>query len=370
MQVREARREDLPSVSRLMRAVAGWQAITDRRWERDWERNPALAADDPPLARGWVLEGDGEIAGFLGNLIQRFEFRGAPLRTATVWGFVVDPGARGGSMQLLRAFTRQPHVDLLLATTATVQVPEILSLMKFERLPVADYDVGLYWVTGARGLVASNLRRIGWPGWAASAAGLLLGPGLWAESRLRARRPPGAAGIAIETLAPERAGDEFDALWRRVRASDTRLALLRSAEILRWHFAAEGWPVAPVLLAARRDGGLLGYAALVRADKPDNGLRRWQVADLLAVGDAPEVIRALLAAAYEHARRDAADMLEVFGMPASLRPLVLEGHPRAWPKASWPYLYKAKDAALAEALRSPDAWYPTLIDGDGCLPHL
>lgn len=370
MRVREARQDDLPSVSRLMQVVAGWQAVTGRRWERDWERNPALAADDPPLAHGFVLEADGGIAGFLGSLIQIFEFRGAPLRAATIWGFVVDPEARGGSMQLLRAFTRQPHVDLLLATTATVQVPEILSLLKFQRLPVADYDVGLYWVTGARGLVASNLRRVGWPGWAASAAGGLLAPALWAETRLRARRPPGAAGVAIETLAPARAGAEFDALWQRVRESDDRLALRRSAELLRWHFAPEGWEVAPVLLAARRDGELQGYAALVRADKTDNGLRRWQVADLLAVGDAPDVIRALLAAAHEHARRDGADMLEVFGMPASLRPLVLEGRPRTWPKASWPYLYKAKDAAIAEALRSPDAWYPTLIDGDGCLPHV
>jgi hypothetical protein len=127
--------------------------------------------------------------------------------------------------------------------------------------------------------------------------------------------------------------------------------------------------VAPVLLAARRDGALAGYAALVRSDKPDNGLRRWQVADLLAPGDDPEVVRALLRAAWEHARRDGADMLEVFGMPASLRPLVLEGHPLRWPKASWPYLYKAKDPALQESLRSPDAWYPTLLDGDGCLPH-
>jgi hypothetical protein len=274
-------------------------------------------------------------------------------------------------MHLVRAFSRQQNVDLLLATTATLRVPEILGLMKFERLPVPDFDVGLYWVTGTRGLVASALCKMGAPRALAVPGAAVLAPALWMATRLSQRWPPlQPDGPEIDTVAPAAAGSEFDALWDEKRKADGRLAVVRTAAVLRWHFAPTGWAVPPVLLTARRRGKLVGYAALVRSDKPDTGLKRWQVADLLALGDDATVIRTLLRAAYDHAVADGAYMLEVFGCPANIRPIIQESRPRTWKKPSWPYLYKVADPQLREALRSPSAWYPTLIDGDGCLLHV
>jgi hypothetical protein len=364
MQVRQVRLADLPSVSAIMTAV-GWRAYTEERWQRDVQANPALAPGDP-ASPGWVLEHDDRIVGFIGNLIQRYHWAGRLLRAATAWGYIVAPEGKPGALRLVQAFASQPQVDLLLATTATLHVPQVLGLFRFERLPQPDYDVAYYWITHTRGLLAARLRRGGLPAGLAALAAWPAAPLLWLEGRARGRRPrPPAGDVRIERLGAEQVGEEFDALWRRKLAQTDRLISVRNGAVLRWQFSPRLRDVPPVLLAARRGDGLVAYAALLRGDRPEVGLRRIRIADLLALDDDPLAIRALLAAAWRHAARERVHMLELDGLPAHIRRIARESAPRPWRKPAFPFLFRATDPALHAALGSEDRWYTSLLDGDG-----
>jgi hypothetical protein len=159
-------------------------------------------------------------------------------------------------------------------------------------------------------------------------------------------------------------GDEFDDLWQRKIAEGRRLLAYRAARDLRWHFGMTADPERFHLLRCRRAGRLAGYVVLSREAPPELGMVRARIIDLIAAGDDPEVIDALLAAAADHARSFGAAVLELVGFPPAIRARAEKSLPFARMFPTSPYHYKAATAELATALLPPRAWYPTLFDGD------
>jgi hypothetical protein len=366
--VREVEFADCAAVAALV-AAQGWDAPTRADWRHLWEHNPA-AARGPRPCRGWVLEEGPRLLGYVCNLVQEFRLGGRTLRAASAGALIVRPEARGGSLQLVLPFARQPGVDLLLNTTCSPEASQIFQFLKFRRLPQPDYDRDLYWVLRPAGFLGAALRRRGCPAALGRAAGTLLAPLLWAEIRARGRRPRPPRGRALQTrvvAAPE-IGADFDALWRRKLAEGRRLLACRDAATLRWHFAPRGRPVPPFLVAADDGAELAGYAAVTLQDTPRYRLRRAYLADLCAAGDDPETIRHLLAAAARAARARGAAMLQAVGFPEPIRRVLQEARPRVRrARAAWPYLYRALEADLHHELGSAALWHACLYDGDGSL---
>ena len=60
-------------------------------------------------------------------------------------------------------------------------------------------------------------------------------------------------------------------------------------------------------------------------------------------------------------------MLEVIGFPTHIRRLFQEYLPFELRNDSWPFLYKALEPGVHEALSSADLWHASLFDGDGGL---
>ena len=114
--------------------------------------------------------------------------------------------------------------------------------------------------------------------WQSAAAGLA-GPAARAWSF--ARRPRTGHGIDVEPVREP--GSEFDGLWESVRAGYGNI-LVRDRAFLDWRFVQ-----APTrhyeILAARRDGRLLGY--LVSTTTPVQGLKWAMIMDML-VADSGE----------------------------------------------------------------------------------
>src|SRR5271165_6462576 len=91
--LREARFSDFDAVAELKQRW-GLNADSLENWERLWRRNPALLRSELPRPIGWVLEADGAVVGYLGNITLLYRYGDRTLTAATAHGLVVDPAYR------------------------------------------------------------------------------------------------------------------------------------------------------------------------------------------------------------------------------------------------------------------------------------
>jgi len=368
--LREARFEDCEGVLALMRRNGLPVESTTGRWRWLWQENPAAESVQAQWPMGWVLEGENEIVGYLGNVPLLYHFNGGLLRAAAARGFAVDTSARSHSLRLVAAHFSQTGADLFLNTSANAAAASVWGLCKAHTIPQSQYDKVLVWVLNERAFVESYLRKIGKAPWLASLGGYFLAPLAAAEGLVRRRAPKSRSqGSTVSSLNPERINDEFDALWASVlRAHPDRLLADRSAAALRWHFSrSSAVERRAKVLTVNRNGVLAGYAVVTREDSERLGLKRLRVSDLLAKDDEPSVIDDLLVAAHESAASDGCHVLEMVGFPAPIRERAIAGNPLAYTLPAPPYWYKARDASVAAALTREPRWYGSPYDGDSTL---
>jgi hypothetical protein len=339
-----------------------------RSWEWLWTRNPAVVGrrDPPPL--GWVLDCDGEIVGFFGNIPRRYHYDGRDLLVCVGTSWAVENSFRTWVRALCAAYIEQPEVDLLLCTTASPAAGRFLVRFSAAPMPQTTYGQVLYWVMDGDGFLRSALRKKDVRGPVASAVGLALSPALRLALTLTRRRPGRLrAGLQPEAIPLAEVGDAFDSLWQRKLTEGRRLYAYREAEDLRWHFEPLAEAGTLGLLGCRRGKRLDGYIVLIRSENPDIGLVRARVADLLVAQDDPSVVEALLASAYEWGLDHGCHVLEVMGLPPPIRSTAERSRPFCRTLPTYPFFYKAPTAQLRTALDREDAWYPTVYDGDTCL---
>lgn len=326
--------------------------------------NPALASGDSDLPRGWVIEAEQKIVGHLGNLAMRYRFQGRDVLAAAASGYIVDPEYRGMSIRLIAKFANQQHADLLLNTSADQTTGEALKAFRFQPVPSPDYDRALYWVCDAFGFSGVAAARLGLTGPLA----LLARPALTlaiAARRLQGGRYTGDAGLSVEntqTIAESRG--ELDRFWQALQRDNPRLLAERSGAALAWHF---GGGRSVRLLRCLRAGELVGYAVLADIPAPALGLRRLRIVDLVVLGEAAEIVDALLFAARAAAAAEKFHILELIGFPSEIRRRALATNPLSRNLPVWPFLYKAKNSKLAEALGAPENWYASPYDGDAAI---
>jgi hypothetical protein len=337
-----------------------------RSWEWLWGRNPAATAGrDVPL--GWVLEADDEIVGFFGNIPRRYHHDGRDLLVCVGTSWAVDPPFRTRARDLCAAYFAQTEPDLLLATTANRSVGRIFMKFSAEPMPQASYQQVLYWILDGNGFLRSALRKKEVRAPLRKAAGLAVSPILAVGLALRGRPGRLRAGLEAEVIPLSDVDEEFDELWRRKLGERPRLYASRTADDLRWHFEPGADAGTVGVLRCRRHGRLDGYVVLLRTEAPDIGLVRARVADLLVADDDARVVDALLAGAYEWGRHNGCHVLELMGLPPSIRSVAERSRPFSRALPTHPFLYKALTPELGAALAEEDAWYPSVYDGDTCL---
>jgi hypothetical protein len=364
--IREASFSDFSAVADLKRRW-GLDADSYENWDRLWRRNPALAYPETDRPIGWVLEADGIVVGYLGNIASQYRYCGRTLTAVSSHGLVVEPPYRAFVISLVAAFYRQPSVDLYLTTTAIPEVGRIARAFKSDALPQAEYDTVLFWILRpypfARELMKKLELKPGLADVASAVASLAIG----IDKLLRRRRPTRSSTLAVNEIGiSDIREDEFHSLWEDKATEDPRLFADRSPATLRWHFDIPGDRGSTHLLCCRTKTELLGYA-VVRNDLQPNGTPKSLVADILAKHDDPEVLRVLMAAAYEQAKSAGSDILELLGFPPNIRRLFLQWNPHLRKYPACPFYYKAADSVLHQTLSDGMAWYATPFDGDTTL---
>lgn len=365
--IREAQFSDFNAVAELK---LRWGANPDspENWERLWRRNPALVESKFERPIGWVLEAQGTVVGYLGNISLKCWYGDRVLSAVTAHGFVMDKAYRALSLSLTAAFFRQKSVDLFVSTSAIPSVGKIALAFKSSPLPQPDYETILFWVLQPHPFAQAFMRKMTSGPILSRTGGALAAFALGTDKVFRRRWPrTSAVSFNLSEISPSDIGEEFEDLWRAKLKESPRLLTDRSAAALRWHFEVPGDRGSAQVICCHKDKELIGYA-LVRSDTdPENGLRKSTIADMVARNDDPAVVQALLVAAYKHTKRTGRHVLEVQGFPRGIREICSEWKPYRRKLPACPYYYKANDSVLHETLADPGAWYACPFDGDATL---
>lgn len=334
-------------------------------WQWLWFDNP-FCPEGWPL--GWVLEADKEIVGFIGNIPRSYACSGKQLTIGAAHSFAVDPDFRSSTFQLLAAFFSLNPADVLLFSSANEQAAPIFRVAGAKMLPQEDYNLSLLWVVSGVNFVSSVFRKKGYGKSVSTLIGGLVSPFIAVENvfkhRWRLYRHSG-----VQALQPSGASSEFDTFWQSLTDERPGCFLARrDCNAIRWHF---GHPAAsfrqPVILCSRADGRLKGYTVLTRWDAPAIGLKRMMVTDLIALNNDENVIRELVAAAYQYTRDQRVHVLQMLGFPPFIREMseVFKPIKQRYPVS--PFWYFTKNADVAADLARPETWYASMMDGDSTL---
>jgi hypothetical protein len=367
--LREALFSDFEAVHALKRR---WGLIPDsfQNWERLWRDNPALRHSPQPLPIGWVLEADGRVVGYLGNITSLYNFGGKKLLAVTGHGLVVEPGHRMLSFTLNAAFYRQPFVDLYLTTTAIEAVGKIAKAFRSSPLPQLDYEV-LFWVLRSQPFAQEVIAKLQLGPGVSRLAGALATLAVGTDKALRRRWPRRReSSLTVRQISVAEIGDDFQTLWEAKLHEAPRLLADRSPGTLRWHCQTPDDKGSTALFCCYSGEELLGYI-VVRSDPVQTrGVRRSMVADMIAKNDDPATLNALCAAAYQHGKHIGSHILEILGFPPNVRAVCSQSDPYLRKYPSCPFYYKTADPSLHEALTEPSLWYASPFDGDTTLMPL
>jgi hypothetical protein len=365
--LREVRFSDFDAVAELKQRW-GMTADSLENWKRLWKGNPALMHGEIGRPMGWVLEADGVIVGYLGNISLRCRYGNRTLTAVTAHGFVVEGPYRALALSLAAAFFSQKSVDLYISTTSIGPVGKMALAFKSAYLPQSDYDSVLFWVLQPYPFAQALMTKLNLGPTAARIGSALSALAIGSDKALRRRwARPSAAPFTISEIALEDIGDDFQALWTAKLNERPRLFADRSPAVLRWHFEIPGDRGSARVLCCHKDGELVGYAVIRTDTDPHEGLRKSIIADTLVRQDDPEIVRALWAAAYKIAKLEGSHVLEVLGFPPSIRQACSEWKPNLRKYPGCPYYYKAADPVLHKRLSDGAAWYATPFDGDATL---
>lgn len=336
-----------------------------KRWGLLFQLNPWLS-DVVHHPIGWVIEGEeGAIKGYAGNIILPYVYGGAMYKAACTTGIVVDPAYRRYSMLMLKGYFTQTGIDIFMSSTANEVSGMIFEVLKMSKFPAEHYNTMYYFLINPTKVAYSFLQRRVPTFFASPIAifmGLLLVFWFYLRDAVMIGRSKGKKGWRIVKKSLEDLDETYDAFWELVRNQSDQLMFLRTREALRWHFAGAGNWGAPTLLCYYEEDQMRGYAIVDKHLEKASGILRFRCVDILTFGDKKGIIKRLMVAVYNYAKREGADLLLCYFLPPSVQKMV----------ASLAHIRRKRNGGAYIRILNPKLtginverkWYATCADGD------
>ena len=263
---------------------------------------------------------------------------------------------------LLDQVINQPGVDLYVNNTVTAASTAAVEAFECARVPVGRWDRSGVWYTHRQRYYETRLREGHWP-FATPLSHALSAPVSFKDWLVTTALGEGD----VEARACPDFDERFDDFWADLKTRHAhRLLAVRTREVLRWHYghAVQNGDVWIVVVP---DGArLAAYATFQRDERPVWGTRM-RLVDFQSLDGSAALLPPLLSWALRRCRHEGIHVLEVVGrwLGGGEALETAAPHPRTLP--AWKFVYRANTPALAETLRSPDVWAPSLYDGDASL---
>jgi hypothetical protein len=368
--LRPATFADVAPVAALLRE-AKFKARSEAGWRWLFHDNPAHRRQDPPPPMGWVLDRDGALDGYLGNVHLDYVLDGKPVRAATCTSYYVRPEARSESTRLMSAFFRQPGVELYLSTTANAQSDPIYRLYKAAVPEDASFAHGLVWIADDSAVLRDGLAALGVPRALARGTAAVVAPiSRLTRALVGFAHAPRRDAESVVRLRPAEIDGRFDALWERV-ASAPGLRVRRDSESLRWYLSDPDAGGEPAIFALSDGQGIAGYAAAARHRPPGASALQLRLLDVLVRPGAERAIPALLAAVVRHAREIGAGLVYSAPCGAALAAEFKRLRPYAHRHDYAAHFLRAAARGDTAQLTRAGVWQASALDGDTpfCIEH-
>jgi hypothetical protein len=355
--------EDFDQINRLG-CQYGLKPKSYEEWSNLWLGNPLFAEVQGRWSIGWVLQDDNQrIVGSVGNIPVSYEFEGRRILAATSHAWVADPEYRSASLLLLDHLINQAGVDLFVGTTLSALSAPGVNSFGCAPVPVGVWDESAFWITHYQGFAESFLTLKNAPG--AKPLSHALAPAIFLKDRLR-KKVWNGDDVEVQECA---AFDErFDDFWVELKRRNPYLLLaVRTGEILTWHYKSL-WLGNRLWIGTVVDGPrIVAYAVFDRSDKPNIRLKRIRLVDFQSLEGGTSHLLPLLSWALRRCRDEGIHVLEHFGRWLEKGELFDAIGPYRRKLPAWRWVYRANTPELAERLKDPRVWAPSLFDGDASL---
>lgn len=322
--VRELEDKDFTPIAEFMAQgfpdtlAKGYPYISKEFWlsmfEYWWALNPACTDKFP---RGWVLENDSTIVGFLGNIPVKYSFRGEDKIAAAANTWYVDPSVRGlSSLMLFDKFAKQKSASLLLSRAVDFSRTILFSKFMFEKyvLPVSQkeyvyiinkkkvvYNVFSFLITIRISKLSEFLelyKKLGFFMWA------------YVYQKPVVQGNPDEGYISSLCTSCD---DAFSRIWEPYLNSHD-ISLSRDTKTLNWlYFSSARFSERLVMQCRRKsDKTLAGYMVfdIQRVKPSDEGTL--YLMEMCIENDNPEVLASLLSFAIETGKQNRVSLLVVW----------------------------------------------------------
>lgn len=365
IKVREASFADEKDVQRLCLRNDLEGERCDHAWKWIWGNNRFYKKGWPI---GWVLESDGEVVGFIGNIPRAYSFKGSDLIAGVARSFVIDKLFRAHSFKLIVSFFRQKDADLLIVSSANSESEAIYRLARASCIPQQDYHRDLFWIVTPRSFSVSLFKKKGVGELLSVVASWIILPIISLEMFIRMRWAD-YPDDDIEMMTLTKLTCEIDELWRKLQKENpNKLLSYRDKEAIAWQFHNESAKSRdPVLFVIRKDGILKGYAIITREDSPEYSLKRMMITDLIVLDNDPEIIRSLVNKVFIFSKQKKLDVLQMKGFPLAVRRALNSLHPFEHTHSHSSFFYYVSNPELKDHFKNESTWYASTFDGDSSL---
>ncbi len=361
--LREASFKDYEQIALLESRYGLTPARSYEEWCHLWLGNPLYRELQAGWSIGWVLEDEnGQIVGSLGNIPRLYEFEGRRILAASSHGWVAETEYRSAALLLLDRLINQPHVDLFLTNTNSVASTGAVCTFQCSRVPVGLWDESAYWITNYQKAAKRFLARKNYP--LARPLSYPLAAAVFLRDRFT-RKALDAGGVELE-ICP--AFDErFDHFWEDLKRRSAHLLLaVRTREVLEWHYKYALLNKRAWIMAVIERSHIVAYAIFDKKEYP-SGLKQVRLVDFLSLDGGTSLLEPLLLRALRKCRDEGIHTLVNIGRWLEKGEWLESIAPYRRTLPAWVYFYRANSPRLAEKLRDPRAWAPSLFDGDAGL---
>jgi hypothetical protein len=348
----------------LLESRYGLVSKSYEEWSHLWLGNPLYRELRAGWSIGWVLEDENkQIVGSMANIPLPYEFERRRILVASGHNWVAEPAYRSASLLLLDHVINQRDVDLYVNNTVSAASTAAVSTFGCSRVPVGQWDTSVLWITHYQSFFELRLVRKNCP--FATPLSYALSAAVFLRDRLTTTAlREGDVEVTIYPGFDER----FDDFWVDLKQRNPHLLLaVRTREMLDWHYKyallnGKLW------IAAVVDGPrLAAYATFQRRDKPRWGVKHVRLVDFQSLAGGTALLPPLLSWALRKCRDEGIHTLEIVGRWLEKGELIETVAPYPQKLPTWKYVYRANSSGLAQSLRDPRAWAPSLFDGDASL---
>lgn len=361
--LREASCEDYTQIAAL-ESRHGLIVSSPERWRDIWLTNPEYRNLQGCWPIGWVIEDEqGQIVASIGNVPLQYELAGRRILAVSGHAWVADLPYRSKALSLLDRVINQRDVDLYLNNSVNPESANAVSALDCARVPVGLWDESAFWITNYQGFIEGLL--------ATKAKGLAkplsypFSAAVFLTDRLTTK---GLRSGDVEVKSVAAFDDRFDDFWAELKRMNPHVLLaVRTRQVLEWRFKHALLENRLWIATVADNTRLAAYAIFDRHDSSAFGLTRMLLVDFQSLDGSTALLEPVLCWALRKCRNEGMHVLQIIGRWLEKGEFIETAAPHRRKLESWRFVYRANNPRLAETLRDPRTWAPSLFDGDATL---